>query len=63
MMNNQYSLTKSMRRLITLCVFAAANHNLKPQVSAVASALPLIIQDKELLLECSTVLNLLLDKR
>lgn len=62
MMNSQYSLTKSMRRLITLCVFAAANHNLKLQVSAVSNVLPIIIVDKELLLECNTVLNLLLDK-
>lgn len=62
MMNNQYNLTKSMRRLITLCAFAAANHNLKPQVSEISNAFPIIIQDKELLLECTTVLNLLLDK-
>ncbi|ENN8378808.1 DUF1039 domain-containing protein [Providencia rettgeri] len=62
MINSQYSLTKSMRRLITLCAFAAANHNLKPQVSVVSNVLPIIIQDKELLLECNTVLNLLLDK-
>lgn len=63
MINNKNNLKKSMRRLVTMCAFAAANHDLKPQALAISNALPLMIQDKVVLLECSTVLNLLLDKR
>lgn len=58
-MDNQ--LPRSLRRLLVMSGFAAANHHLVEQAQALKDALPLLISDEKGRCESTLIINTLLD--
>lgn len=54
-------LPRSLRRLLVMTAFAAANHNLSRQVESLSTALPLLITDEMRRHQCEQVIIALLD--
>ncbi|EOZ9391088.1 DUF1039 domain-containing protein [Enterobacter cancerogenus] len=54
-------LTCSLRRVLVMCGFAAANHHLMAQAQTIKDALPLLIADEECRRESELIISTLLD--
>ncbi|MGL5968946.1 MAG: hypothetical protein ACRCZ6_17635 [Kluyvera sp.] len=54
-------LPRSLRRLLVMCGFAAANHHLIVQAQTIKETLPLLIVDEECRHESELIISTLLD--